>query len=115
MANLGFLFLLVHIGQMHYLSASILAFVLSIAVSFTMQKFLTFQDRPMHDMHTQFARYLIVIGANLALNTAIVYLLVDKVGAWYMLAQTIATLVVAITGYVGYTYFVFRERTTHPQ
>lgn len=108
--NLVVLFLLVHIGHMHYLPASILAFVLSISVSFTMQKFLTFQDRPTHDMRTQFARYLVVILANLALNTALIYLLVDTAGMWYMLAQAIATAVVAVTGYVGYTYFVFRDR-----
>lgn len=109
-SNLALLFLLVRFGHMHYLPASILAFVLSIAVSFTMQKFLTFQDRPIHDVHTQFARYLVVIGANLALNTALIFLLVEKARMWYMLAQAVTTIVVAITGYVGYTYFVFRDR-----
>lgn len=106
--------MLVHWGEINYLPASIAAFILSISVSFAMQKFVTFEDRPIHDMHAQFARYLVVILFNLALNTTLIYLFVEKTGMWYMLAQTITTIIVAVTGYVGYTYFVFRVRTHAP-
>lgn len=110
-ANLATLFLLVHKGGIYYVYASIIAFVLSIVVSFTMQKFLTFQDIPLYDVHKQFARYLIVIFANLILNTLLIYLFVEIAGMWYMLAQAIATVIIAITGYVGYSRFVFRNPT----
>ena len=108
--NLAILFLLVRFAGVHYLSASIAAFVLSIAVSFGMQKFWTFHDWPVHDAHTQFIRYCGVIAANLILNTAIVYVLVERAGTWYLLAQGIGTVAVAITGYFAYRHFVFRAR-----
>lgn len=111
-SNFITLFLLVHFGGMYYLYASIIAFIMSIGVSFGMQKFWTFQNKPLHDMHSQFARYLLVIGANLVLNTALVFLFVEKAGIWYLFAQLLATFVIAITGYFGYKYFVFRN---HPQ
>jgi len=111
-SNLAALFFLVQFGHVHYLKASILAFAMSVAVSFTMQKFWTFHDRPVHDMHAQFARYLIVILANLALNTALVYLLVEKAHVWYLAAQFVATVVIAVTGYFGYRHFVFRDRVS---
>lgn len=113
-SNFITLFLLVHFGGMYYLYASILAFIMSIAVSFTMQKFWTFRDRPVHDVHAQFARYLIVILSNLLLNTALIYLLVEKFGVWYLFAQILATAVIAVTGYFGYRHFVFRDRAPLP-
>lgn len=109
-ANLLALFLLVHFGRMHYLYASVLAFALSIGVSFTMQKFWTFRDTPLHDMHMQFARYLVIIGFNLFLNTALVYLFVEKAGMWYMFAQILTTAIIAALGYFGYRHVVFRAR-----
>ncbi len=108
--NFTTFFLLVHFGHVYYLYASVIAFVVSVGVSFAMQKFWTFQDRPTHDMHAQFARYLVVILLNLLLNTTLVYLFVEYGGVWYLFSQMLATAVIAITGYVGYRYFVFRER-----
>ncbi|OGG49760.1 hypothetical protein A3C18_01590 [Candidatus Kaiserbacteria bacterium RIFCSPHIGHO2_02_FULL_54_11b] len=112
--NLTAFFLLVHFGHVYYLYASVIAFIMSIAVSFTMQKFWTFRDTPLYDVHTQFARYLIVILANLALNTTLVYLLVEKAGVWYLAAQFVATVVIAVTGYFAYRHFVFRDRISPP-
>lgn len=109
--NIITLFLIVHFAQVYYLYATILAFAFSIIVSFTMQKFWTFRDLPMHDAHQQFMRYLLVIGANLALNTALMYVLVETAGMWYLSAQLLTTAIIAIIGYFGYRHFVFRERS----
>ena len=112
-SNLFFLFLLVHFAHVHYLYASVLAFIMSIAVSFTMQKFWTFQDTLVHDVYAQFRRYILVLLVNLAINTLLMYLFVEKIGLWYLYAQVLSTTVVAMVGYVGYKYFVFRGRS-HP-
>ena len=109
-SNIAVLFILVHFGGMHYLYASIISFIASVAVSFTLQKFWTFQDMFTHDMREQFARYSVVVLANLALNTGLMYLFVEEVGLWYVLAQIITTSIVAVVGYIGYKHFVFRER-----
>lgn len=111
LVNWTTLFLLVHFAQMYYLYATILAFIVSIAASFTMQKFWTFRDNQVHDIHKQFTRYLGVISLSLLLNTALVYLLVEKMHTWYLLAQIIATVIIAITNFFAYRHFVFRERS----
>jgi putative flippase GtrA len=113
-SNVTALFLLVEFGKLYYLYASILAFIFSLAISFTLHKFLTFRDRETRDIHSQFGRYLIVVLGNLALNTALVYVLVESGGVWYLIAQILAAVVIAVTGYVGYKYFVFREQASHP-
>lgn len=109
-SNVVFLFLLVQYGGMYYVYASVLAFVLSIAVSFTLQKFWTFRDDPLHDMHRQFARYLLVILFGLTLNTILIYFFVEVTALWYVLAQILTTAVIAVINYFFYRHFVFRER-----
>lgn len=113
-SNVAVLFLLVEFGKLYYIHASILAFICSLAVSFTLHKFLTFRNRETHDIHSQFGRYLVVILGNLALNTALVYMLVEKAGMWYLFAQILAAVVIAVTGYIGYKYFVFRAPDSRP-
>jgi dolichol-phosphate mannosyltransferase len=108
------LFLLVHIGMMYYLYASILAFVISIGASFAMQKFWTFRDNAVHDIQAQLGRYLVVILFSLVLNTALMYMLVEMLTVWYLTAQVIATVIIAVTNFFCYKHFVFRERTTAP-
>ncbi len=110
LTNMAMLFLLVRFGGIYYLYASIIAFAVSVGVSFTMQKFWTFQDTPLHDVHAQFARCLVVILSNLALNTVLVYLFVEKIGVWYLYAQVFAAVIIAVVGYFAYRYFVFRDR-----
>lgn len=112
LTNLGSLFVLVNYFGLHYLSSSVIAFVISITVSFSMQKFWTFQDHPIQDIRAQFTRYLAVILTNLTLNTAIVYVLAEKFAIWYLLAQLIAGIVIAFTGYFAYKHLVFKERST---
>lgn len=111
-SNLAVLFILVRYGRMYYLYASVLAFIASVAISFTLQKFWTFQDRLIHDMRTQFIRYSVVVLMNLSINTALMYLFVEKMGLWYLLAQALTTSVVAIIGYIAYRRLVFPERAT---
>ncbi len=112
--NIGILFLLVQEAQVHYLYASVIGFILSIAVSFTLQKFWTFQDASLQEAPLQFGRYLAVLAANLALNTLLMYVFVESIGFWYVWAQVLATAIVAVAGYFAYRHFVFRARPALP-
>jgi len=112
MSNVAILFLLVQFAHLHYLQASILAYLMAIVVSFTLQKFWTFQNKQTHDVQSQFARYTAVVLINLALNTLLMYILVTHMDVWYIFAQILTTSVVAVTGYFGYKHFVFVDRGT---
>lgn len=113
-SNVTALYLLVEFAKVHYLYASILAFIFSLAISFTLHKFLTFRDQETRDIHKQIGRYLAVILGNLVLNTTLVYAFVEFLGVWYLFAQIIGAALVAVTGYIGYKYFVFREQKMNP-
>ena len=112
LCNFVLLYLLVEFVHMHYLWASVSAFIFSLAVSFTLHKFVTFHDHEHAELHWQFSRYLIVILTNLGLNTLVVFLLVEKAHVWYLFAQIFGAALVAVTGYIGYKTFVFRTTPT---
>lgn len=105
--NLALLYFFTDILGIWYLISAGLAFVLSFFVSFFLQKFWTFSDRDRQKMYRQMAGYLSVALANLALNTALMYLLVDGLKIWYMLAQFIISAFIAIESYLVYKFFIF--------
>ncbi|MDP3957998.1 MAG: GtrA family protein [bacterium] len=108
LANLLVLYTLAEYARLYYLIASVIAFIVSIAVSFSMQKFWTFRDKTTEGVHIQFFWYLLVVLGNLALNTLLVYALVEWLSVWYVLSQFLAGVVIAVIGFFAYRNFVFR-------
>lgn len=108
--NLSVLFLLVHFLSVHYLLASVASFFTAFVISFTMQKFWTFQNPETTGVHFQLARYLLVtVTVNLGINTGLMYLFVSVLGVWYLLAQVFAGALLAIVSYFIYQHFVFTQ------
>lgn len=93
-----------------YLFSVVLAFIFSFIVSFTLQKFWTFDDRRTEKMHHQAFFYLLTTLTNLVLNLLIVFLLVEKAGFWYMLAQFIAEAVIAVESFLVYKFAIFKVK-----
>lgn len=107
--NLGSFFILEHYFNIYYLYGSILSLLISTLVSFVLQKFWTFDDQITNTIYLQFILYVAITLGNLAINTAVVYILVDRMHIWYLLAQLTASCVVAITGFFAYQRFVFNK------
>jgi len=93
-----------------YLFSVVLAFVFSFIVSFSLHKFWTFDDCRTDKMHYQIAFYLLTTLTNLALNVLIVFLLVEVIGLWYMLAQFLAEAVIAVESFLIYKFAIFRAK-----
>lgn len=107
--NLSTLYVLTEFFHVWYLVSASTAFVGAFAVSFTLQKFWTFKDHETEGMRKQLSLYLAVILVNLAINALFVYLLVEHIGIWYMLAQIISGLVIAIESFFIYKFFIFKR------
>jgi putative flippase GtrA len=113
--NILILFLLVHFAHVHYLVSSVTAYLLSIIVGFLLQKFFAFRDGSRDKTHIQFSLYIVVTLINLLINTLLMYLLVSKLGVWYVFAQLFAGVAIAVVGYFGYQRFVFTSSAPPPQ
>lgn len=105
--NLALLYFFTDILLIWYLLSAVLAFILSFFVSFFLQKFWTFSDRDKQKIYRQMAAFLSVALANLVLNTLLMYLLVDSLEIWYMLAQFIISAFIAVESYLVYKFLIF--------
>lgn len=105
--NLIVLYILTEYGHVYYVASEAFAFSAAFFVSFGMQKFLTFKDRSVSRVHAQLGRYLIVMLANLASNTALLFLLVRYGHVWYVLAELAVTALLACVSYFIYQHWIF--------
>lgn len=109
MVDLALLFLLNSVWGMHYLPAAILAFLVAFCVSFTLQKFWTFQNHSRDNMHTQAAMYLGSSLFGLALNTLLMYVFVDYLHIMVILSQVFVGAIVACCTFFISRHIVFKE------
>ena len=107
--DLLLLYIFTDIFGIYYLLSAVLAFLVAFAVSFTLQKFWTFQDHSTDRVHTQAVAYFFIAGGNLLLNTVLMYVLVDGYGVWYLLAQFIISGLIAF-GSFFISRYLFRQR-----
>src|SRR3989338_4367121 len=70
-----------------YLASSGIAFVYGVTVSFTLQKWWTFSEASTDMIPMQALHYLYVTLAGLVVNAGLLFVLVDVLGMWYIVAQ----------------------------
>ncbi len=102
--HLGLLYSLTEYGKLWYLYSAIIAFLFAFAVSFSLQKFWTFQCDDVAKIRRQLPLHLSLAIINLGLNTLLIYVLVESFNLWYMLAQVIVSILIAFE-----TFFALRR------
>lgn len=109
LSQIAVLYLLTDVFGIWYLYSSILSFVFALFLSFTLQKFWAFRDRGITGTHVQFAKYAVVIFFGLLINTTMMFLLVDMLHLWYILAQIITGAFIAVVNFFSYKKFIFNK------
>ena len=81
---------------LHYLLATLIAFLTITPLGFLLNKVITFRTRREH-ARIELPRYFAAMAGSLAANLTLMYLLVSVLGVWYLAASLIiaATLMVA--------------------
>lgn len=92
-----------------YLFSLIIAFVIAFCLSFTLQKFWTFQNKGTEQIHFQAASYFVVALLNLGLNVTLLYIFVQFFGVWYLLAQVFISASIAIWSFLVYKFLIFKK------
>lgn len=103
--DLILLWALTSVWGLWYIYSAVLAFVAAVGVSFSLQKFWTFKDRGA--VPPQLALFLGVQLFSLALNTAGVYLLVERAGLWYLFAQICMIAVISVLNFFVFELVIF--------
>ena len=107
--NLSVLFVLTEYAGLYYLVSVAAAFWCSFVVSFVLQKFWTFQDVSTTQVRRQALLYISVAAVNFCINVALMYVFVDKFHLWYVAAQALASLLIAILSFFIYRYTIFAQ------
>ena len=94
-----------------YLLSSTISFVVAITLNFCLQKFWTFKNKD-KNIHMQGSLFFLNALLNLALNTALMYGMVDVVGIHYLLAQAVTMVLLSVMNYFIYQLIVFRPKNT---
>ena len=105
--NFATLYILTEFFDVWYLLSSVIALVLSLIVSFLLQKFWTFQNYSLERVHIQVPLHATLALCNLVFNTIALYVLVEWFGVWYMFGQVINGMVIAAVNYYMYRTHIF--------
>ena len=112
LVQLSLLYIFTEAIGIHYLISTSLAFVFSFFVSFFLQKFWTFEDATKEKMGSQMLFYLLIALTNLGLNALLMYFFVETVKIWYMLAQVLVGVIIAIESFTIYKLLIFNQIQT---
>lgn len=107
--DFAFLYFFTDILHIWYLTSAVLAFLIAFWVSFTLQKLWTFKNRETRNIGSQMMKYFALGLFNLSLNTLIMYVLVDFIDIYYMLAQVFAAGIVGIQSFFISKFFIFKK------
>lgn len=91
--------------------SSVLAYVLSALANYALNHRFTFRSAQAH--HVGLARFAVVSGVGLLLNTAIMYVGTEMYSWHYLLVQVFATILVLFWNFLGSHLWTFRVSVSH--
>ncbi len=105
------LYILTKYFNVYYLAAATFAMTISFIVRFILQKYVTFKDQDEADAKRQFGFYSLLYLLSLAATNALLYVFVDKLHMWIVLAQVLSILLIAIGCFFVYKLIIFRKKS----
>ncbi len=104
--NLAFLYVATGLLGLHYAFSVTLSFLIINYVGFWLNKTFTFGDRSPRVVQ-QAARYYAVMGASLAANLTLMFLLVERAGIHYLISAAIVTVLFFFANFLGHRVITF--------
>lgn len=112
--NLGVLYILVHFFSFYPVYASVVSFICSFFVSFTLQKLWTYKNYDKSTAGSQMFTFLAISLFNLGLNTLIMYAWIEYTPLHYLAAQFLTSAGIAVASFFLYKHFVFTPKSEPP-
>ena len=105
--NTAVLWLLTSALGLHYLASTLIAFFAITPLGFLLNKVITFRT-PREHARIELPRYFFAMGASLAANLGLMYLLVSVLGVWYLPASTLVALTLVVCNFLTSDRWSFR-------
>lgn len=97
--------------HLHYLISASIALVIAYTTSFFLQKLWAFRDESKNHMTTQALGYSVFVVASIALNALLLWFFVHELFLWYVAAQILVSLILALMSYVLYKKILFGKHS----
>ena len=107
--NISLLYIFTEFFGLWYIFSATLAFLFSFLVGFSLNKFWTFASSSADFIHSQILFYLGINLFNLVINNMLLYVMVESLAIWYILAQAIASVLLAFESFFLYKW-LFRSK-----
>jgi putative flippase GtrA len=92
-------YLLTEFCGVWYLVSSVIGSILSSLINFILQKFWTFENKSMANMHVQVIAFIFVSVGYTVANGGMLYILVGKLHINYLVAQVIVSSILGVVSY----------------
>lgn len=100
--------LLIEVFDLHYIISASISVTVSFVIRFYLQKVFAFKDRNL-DVHRQIFMYSILYVLSIVITTILLYVFIDMLHLWYVLAQVMAIGIVAVVSFFVYRNVIFRK------
>jgi dolichol-phosphate mannosyltransferase len=116
LVNLAILWLLVELGAMWYMAAATVSFMAAVTFNFIGNKVFAFRDdrKAALTVASQYVKFIMVSVGSLLVNLAVLFVLVDVAGLWYVLGQVVAIVTATAGNFLGNKLWTFGTRTPAP-
>ena len=104
--NILTLYFFTEVVGIWYLASAVLAFCITLVVTFSLQKYWTFKDHE-GELLTQGASYTVIAVTSLVVGTGALYIAVDVLGFWYLGSQAVIMCTLAGCNFLANKYFTF--------
>lgn len=103
--NIGMLYVFTDILQIHYIISNILSFTLGLITNYILSKKWVFKNENIKNKKIEFIIYALIGVLGLALDTFLLYIIVDKKGLHYILGKIISTIIVFVWNFIARKVF----------
>jgi putative flippase GtrA len=111
-ADMAILWLLVHFLGIEYLVAATISFLAGAVVAYELSVKLAFKHHRMQDRRAELVAFVIIGGAGLAINAAVIFVAVDYFGLHYLLAKCVAAGFTFTCNFAARRQILFVQRST---
>ena len=106
--DLGVLALLTEVGGLHYLVSAAISFLAGTTLSYVLSVVWVFDDRRVASKIAEYALFVLVGVAGLALNEGLLWLFTETFGLHYLLAKVIAATIIFGGNFAARKLLLFR-------
>ena len=107
--DLIFLFIFHGLFKLGIVVSTSLAFGLSFAANFTLQKLWTFRDFNQSKAFSQMFLYSLNVLIGLSANGVLMHYFVYEMGIWYMFSQILVDMILGLYNFIVYKLIIFKK------